>query len=191
MTRSFFFLNALTHVQNDLPHISYNSAHSIHSSSKVMLANCDLNEMEEPEEPVGPLDGKFEYKKNDGTIDKHVVIFTDSRKEFTFDRSTSGLKYHLNAKHVFVSSLTWGATPGLQQTTLAECRALSKSTSDKMTDTIENGSVDRLTFWRTQASEKFWMLHFSKCCASHRQEIQYWLKSTNSMGRVSFTFRIC
>ena len=45
--------------------------------SNVMLADCDLNEMEEPGEPVGPLDGKFEYQKNkDGTINKHVVICT-------------------------------------------------------------------------------------------------------------------
>lgn len=41
--------------------------------SKVM-ADCDLKEMVESEEPDGPLDRKFEYKRNkDGTIKKHVV----------------------------------------------------------------------------------------------------------------------
>lgn len=38
------------------------------------MADCDLKEMVEYEEPDGPLDRKFEYKRNkDGTIKKHVV----------------------------------------------------------------------------------------------------------------------
>ena len=136
--------------------------------------------MEESEEPVSPLDGKFEYKKNkDGAIDKHV-IFTHCRREFTFHWSASGLKYHCNAKHLFVRALTSGAAPGLRQTTIAEHMALSKSTSDKLTDTIANGSprtVVRLIFSRTRASEKFWMLHFLTCSARHPQEAQHWLLS--------------
>lgn len=41
--------------------------------STVMLADCDPKEMEESEEPVGPLDGKFEYKKSkDGTISNRL-----------------------------------------------------------------------------------------------------------------------
>lgn len=88
---------------------------------------------------IGPLDGKFEYKKTqDGTIDRHEVVCTLCRKEFSFHRSTSSLKYHINAKHSLVgdSSASTSATPGLRQTTLTERRGLSKSTSDKLTDTI-------------------------------------------------------
>ena len=65
-----------------------------------------------------------------------MVICTHCRKEFSFHRSTSTLKYHLNAKHVFAGAPTSGATPSLRQNTLTERRALSKSTSDKLTDTI-------------------------------------------------------
>lgn len=68
-----------------------------------VMAGCDPNEMEESKEPVGALDGRFEYKKNkDGIINKHVVISTHCRKVITFHQSTSGFKYHLNAKHLFV-----------------------------------------------------------------------------------------
>ncbi len=102
-----------------------------------IMADCDPNKMEESQEPVGPLDGQFEYKKNkDGSINKHIVICTHCMKEFSFHRSTSSFKHHLNAKHVFVGASTSGVTPGLRQTTLTERRALSKSTSDKLTDTI-------------------------------------------------------
>lgn len=39
-----------------------------------VIADGDPNEMAESTEPVGPLDGKFQYKKEkDGTINKHVV----------------------------------------------------------------------------------------------------------------------
>uniref|UniRef100_A0A8C4DLB3 Zinc finger BED domain-containing protein 1 n=1 Tax=Dicentrarchus labrax TaxID=13489 RepID=A0A8C4DLB3_DICLA len=98
---------------------------------------ADTSEMEESEEPVGPLDGQFEYKKNkDGTVDKHVVFCSHCRNDISFHRSTSSLKYHLNTKHSFVGASTSGVMPGMRQTTLTERRALSKSTSEKLTDTI-------------------------------------------------------
>lgn len=41
----------------------------------IFMVHCDPNETEEPEEPVGPLDGKFEYKKNKNwTINKPGVL---------------------------------------------------------------------------------------------------------------------
>ena len=44
-----------------------------------VMADCDPNKTEQSVELVGPLDGKFEYKKNkDGTINKHVMICTHS-----------------------------------------------------------------------------------------------------------------
>ncbi|XP_035989999.1 uncharacterized protein LOC118561850 [Fundulus heteroclitus] len=96
-----------------------------------------MSEMEKSEEPVGPLDGQFEYKTNkDGTINKHVVVCSHCKKDFSFHRSTSSLKYHLNAKHTFVGASTSGVTPGMRQTTLTERRALSKSTSEKLNDKI-------------------------------------------------------
>ena len=92
----------------------------------------------EPKEVVGPLDGKFEFKKNkDGTLNKQAVICTLCKKEFSFHRSTSSLKYHINAKHAFVGSSSSGARPGgLVQTTLTEGRALSKSISENLTQKI-------------------------------------------------------
>nr|XP_057929964.1 uncharacterized protein LOC131129914 isoform X2 [Doryrhamphus excisus] len=57
--------------------------------------------MDDPKH-IGPLNGKFEYKKHqDGSIDRQKVVCTLCRKEFSFHRSTSSLKYHINAKHTF------------------------------------------------------------------------------------------
>lgn len=62
-------------MQNDNP--VYPIIHPTPSTgprSYIMMADCDPNEMAESTEPVGPLDGKFQYKKEkDGTINKHVV----------------------------------------------------------------------------------------------------------------------
>ena len=93
--------------------------------------------MGKSDETVGPMDGQFKYKKNkDGTVNKHVVVCSHCRKDFSFHRSTSSLKYHLNAKHSFVGASTSGDKPSMRQTTLTERKALSKSTSEKLTDTI-------------------------------------------------------
>ena len=43
---------------------------------------------------LGPLNGKFIYKKNkDGTINKNVVICTICKREFSFHRSCTSLTY--------------------------------------------------------------------------------------------------
>ncbi|KAJ4934409.1 hypothetical protein JOQ06_007204 [Pogonophryne albipinna] len=84
----------------------------------------------ELEQKVGPLDGEFEFRKNkDGTINKQIVICTHCKKEFQLHRSSSSLKYHLNAKHAFVGASTSSATPGLRQTTLNERRPRSITVS--------------------------------------------------------------
>ncbi|KAJ4928187.1 hypothetical protein JOQ06_015981, partial [Pogonophryne albipinna] len=44
----------------------------------------------------------------------------EQQKEFQFHRTSSSLKYHLNAKHAFVGASTSSATLGLRQTTLNE-----------------------------------------------------------------------
>lgn len=93
---------------------------------------------------LGPLNGKFIFKKNvDGTDMKSVVICTLCKKEFAFHRSCSSLTYHLNAKHVAVSSsplrqttLTDCTSP-LRQTTLTDCaKQISKTTRDKLVTSI-------------------------------------------------------
>ena len=67
-------------------------------------------------------------------MNKQIVMCTYCKKEFQFHRSCSSLKYHLNAKHALVGVSS--ATPGLRQTTLIEHRPVSKSNSDKLTNTI-------------------------------------------------------
>ena len=60
---------------------------------------------------LGPLNGKFSFKKNeDGTINKNVVICSICKKEFSYHRSSYSLTYHLNAKHVRTSSTVTGAS---------------------------------------------------------------------------------
>ena len=102
-------------------------------------------------EQVGPLGG-YEYKKNtDGTINKKIVVCTHCMKELKYNRSLTSLKYHLNAKHPLVGdSFTSSkyhlkflrfvgdssASSGSCQTTQNKWRPISKSTSDKLTDTI-------------------------------------------------------
>ncbi|XP_030207592.1 nicotinate-nucleotide pyrophosphorylase [carboxylating] isoform X1 [Gadus morhua] len=53
----------------------------------------------------GPVNGKFRFKQlPNGTVDKSIVICTICSKEFSYHRSSSSLKYHLNAKHLVASS---------------------------------------------------------------------------------------
>lgn len=47
----------------------------------------------------------------------------------------SEIKKCLNSQHVFVEDLTSGQTPSSPQSSLPECRVLSQSTTDKLTDT--------------------------------------------------------
>lgn len=80
--------------------------------------------MKDNKQQLGPLDGKFEYKKNDdGTVDRQRVLCTFCWKEFSFHRSTSSLKYHINAKHTTVGDSgkpLANASPGMQQSILTE-----------------------------------------------------------------------
>ena len=90
---------------------------------------------------LGPLNGKFSFKKNeDGTIIKNVVICSICKKEFSYHRSSSSLTYHLNAKHVRTSSTVTGASANgssLRQTTLTETgKRMSKATTEKLTNAI-------------------------------------------------------
>ena len=64
----------------------------------------NMNEVADETAMVGPVDGKFCYKKRtDGSIDKSMVVCKLCNKEFAYHRSTSSLKYHLNAKHIAAS----------------------------------------------------------------------------------------
>ena len=92
---------------------------------------------------LGPMNGKFIYKKNeDGTINKNAVICSFCKKEFSYHRSCSSLTYHLNAKHVRTSSTVnvTGASAcvsSLRQPTLAEFgKRMSKATTEKLTNSI-------------------------------------------------------
>ena len=90
---------------------------------------------------LGPLNGKFSFKKNEyGTINKNVVICSICKKEFSYHRSSSSLTYHLNAKHVRTSSTVTGASAtgsSLRQTTLTETgKRMSKATTEKLTNAI-------------------------------------------------------
>lgn len=97
-----------------------------------------MDESIKTEKPNGPLDGKFEYKiKQDGTVDRQKVLCTLCWKEFSFHRSNSSLKYHLNAKHqhdVDFANTSVTSTPRLRRSTLTRRRNLSKSTADELTD---------------------------------------------------------
>ena len=116
-------------------------------TSRVTTTDMDATEGSEASKSLlGPLNGKFIYKKNvDGTINKNVVICSLCKKEFAFHRSCSSLTYHLNAKHVRTSSnvsatVNVGANAtvsSLRQTTLAECgKRMSKATTEKLTNSI-------------------------------------------------------
>ena len=64
-----------------------------------------MEELDEADENilVGPLQGKFCFKIQEGRVDKSTVICKLCNKEFAYHRSVSSLKYHLNAKHVAAS----------------------------------------------------------------------------------------
>ena len=53
----------------------------------------------------GLLHGMFHYEKlPSGFLDKTKVICTMCKGEFAYCRSTTSLKYHLNAKHPLVDA---------------------------------------------------------------------------------------
>ena len=59
---------------------------------------------------LGPVHGKFKFKLPDGTVDSNTVICNLCSKEFSYHRSSSTLKYHLNAKRLVASSQVRAAT---------------------------------------------------------------------------------
>ena len=109
--------------------------------SRVTTTDMDATQGSEASTSLlGPLNGKFIYKKNeDGTINKNAVICSFCRKQFSCHRSCSGLTYHLNAEHVGTSSTVSGASQGAsatvstpRQPTLAEFgERMSKAITEK------------------------------------------------------------
>ncbi|XP_076869230.1 uncharacterized protein LOC143519541 [Brachyhypopomus gauderio] len=102
------------------------------------------------------VDGKFKYKKHpDGSTNKSVVICTLCRKEFAYHRSTSTLRYHLNAKHVGANAQLigkrWrrakpeGGPPLPPPFTQAEELAPSQNRGWPITDGIPGGSSTQPT----------------------------------------------
>ncbi|XP_015463706.3 E3 SUMO-protein ligase ZBED1 [Astyanax mexicanus] len=98
----------------------------------------------------GPLNGAFSFRTNpDGTVNKSTVLCVFCNKEFSFHRSTSSLKYHLNAKHFIVKQEVQDYTAHyatansqarleLSQNTLDQTstRRRSRYTSDQLTNCI-------------------------------------------------------
>ena len=77
------------------------------------------------ETPSGLLCGKFRLKKHsDGTLINNNVVCIYCNDEFSYHRSTTSLKYHLRAKHVFNETSKEAATSTTtslsRQTTLEE-----------------------------------------------------------------------
>lgn len=102
-------------------------------------------ELEAAQTVLGPLNGKFTFKKNNnGTINKNLVLCKICKKEFSYHRSNSSLTYHLNAKHVEVASsnpsssaANVSSSDALRQPTLTELsHRMSKSTSERVTNSI-------------------------------------------------------
>ena len=63
-----------------------------------------MNEEADETALVGPVDGKFCFKKRtDGSLDQSTVVCKLCMKEFVCHRSISSLRYHLNAKHIAAS----------------------------------------------------------------------------------------
>jgi len=78
---------------------------------------------------------------------KTKIVCTYCGDELSFHRSTTSLKYHLRAKHVFAnanansstSTATQSGSSRVRQTTLAECiqgKSLNKATTAKLTNAI-------------------------------------------------------
>ncbi|XP_060792592.1 E3 SUMO-protein ligase ZBED1-like [Neoarius graeffei] len=101
--------------------------------------------MDAATKPPGLLQGKFIFKKlPNGDIDKTKVVCTLCNAELVYCRSSTSLKYHLNAKHPLANAADAGSsteTPGKshRQTTLFECnrgKPVSAALSDKLTNLL-------------------------------------------------------
>ena len=77
------------------------------------------------------LHGHFHFKVlPDGGVDRTKVICRHCQGEFSYHRSTSSLKYHLNAKHTVDISKSFNETASgarLRQTTLDAGRRIHVS----------------------------------------------------------------
>ena len=93
--------------------------------------------------PAGLLQGKFIFKMlPNGNLDKTRVVCTLCNAELVYCRSSSSLKYHLNAKHPFADVEGAGASTEapekscVRQTTMFECnrgKPVSTALSAKLT----------------------------------------------------------
>ncbi|KAL6483231.1 hypothetical protein MHYP_G00081030 [Metynnis hypsauchen] len=119
---------------------------------QIIWTHNKMSMMEMTEEAT-LLDGKFKYKKlPDGSINKNIVICSLCRKEFANHRSTSTLRYHLDAEHVGASVQVSNDNLAAKciSSTSKQCRQstldhmsgfklrnkMSKSTSDKLTNSL-------------------------------------------------------
>lgn len=88
------------------------------------------------------LNGHFQFKSlSDGGVDRTKVICNHCKAEFSYHRSTSSLKYHLNAAHTIDASKPPTQTNSggrLRPTTLdAVCgRSIDKRKQERLTNTI-------------------------------------------------------
>ncbi len=91
---------------------------------------------------LGLLGGKFSLKQlPGGNLDKSTVVCKLCKKEFAYHRSSSSLRYHLNAKHVAASTdNTPSSSRQCRQSTLDKMTGfrakMSKSTTDKLTNPL-------------------------------------------------------
>ena len=86
------------------------------------------------------LNGHFQFKVlKDGGVDRNKVICNHCQDELSYHRSTSSLKYHLNAKHTVDASKSYNQTHSgarLRQTTLDAGRSIDKQRQEKLTNAI-------------------------------------------------------
>uniref|UniRef100_A0A1A8DLX9 BED-type domain-containing protein n=1 Tax=Nothobranchius kadleci TaxID=1051664 RepID=A0A1A8DLX9_NOTKA len=93
---------------------------------------------------LGLLQGKFIFKKlPNGNLDKTKVVCTLCNSEFVYCRSSSGLKYHLHAKHPLANLEDAGPCvaqgKSFCQTTMFECnrgKPISAALSSKLTNLL-------------------------------------------------------
>lgn len=96
----------------------------------------------------GLLQGKFVFKKlPSGDLDKNKVVCTLCKAEFAYCRSSTSLKYHLNAKHPganvedakpSTSTVAPGGKSRVRQTTMFECTNRGKPISEALSEKLTN-----------------------------------------------------
>ena len=100
--------------------------------------NWRINKPTNMEKATELLHGHFHFKVlPDGAVDRTKVICNHCKVEFSYHRSTSSLKYHLNAIHTVDTSKSFNETNSgarLRQTTLdaAFGRSIDKQRQEKL-----------------------------------------------------------